>query len=745
MTKMIQRYIKNWNKPYAVLFSECQQALFRVFEKCDNAEDFMTEWQVVSENAPLIAFALLKYFDKLGKECDDQAILDCIRNTIEIDTPNNESKMAEILVLSALMGKSLPAWTTTYLANSENSIYFYINALEIIDSDFLGDREHNLLLLITFLYKNNDDDETLYLALKQRRYSLNKHELNEKSHENLIQLISKLIFDGRFRLAYQIIQIYGVRYNELTVLPEQIYEKLRSSNDKTNFYRGGLIYRKMLEDTTDDKIEALKKWYSDVKSLNTDAACEEKNYFRFLYMFKITQENCKQEVCQIDGGFFKSESDNNIKHRPQFIGEYRETVYCLLKYCKIQQCSDFIKYTEQYNIDGYTSADNAKLFQPKEIREQIGLGSESEMLLKNLSAGASDAATAVYIFMNSFMRSLIVFGDFIDEIYKRFGNDVIIAMKSYEFKGLVNFDSEIGIYYYVPIKIRRGAKYFIHKESERNVLNNICDPKCGGGFADKQFITRLSNYNPENRILSFSILGYGKQRLQDLSEKLDLFIYNHENVDALTNSIKDTKIGFVERDDEDLVNICIKELAAIISCSPDREKIHKTVGILASVNYYMYYPDHYDKTKLRQKITSDQHRQIDGFWNKLIKSKLSVKECFYIYRNTIFRRKYCLSQFMGAFVENDSTNYASFFRMVGELNGLIQIIPGRTSTDSMLILLAPIEFQNYRGGAKYDQYKIEFPLMGQSERAFRKKYRVKSHVKFKIESYDGKGVFMVKW
>ena len=136
----------------------------------------------------------------------------------------------------------------------------------------------------------------------------------------------------------------------------------------------------------------------------------------------------------------------------------------------------------------------------------------------------------------------------------------------------------------------------------------------------------------------------------------------------------------------------------------------------------------------------------------MYESKLDVMDCFDVYRNTILRRMYGLSQFIEKFVVDNGNSYSDFFSKVGEFAGRIQTYANSEETDDeMKLFVAPAEFKitndaREKIGKKYDRYSLEIPLYGESSTSVRKKNNIRKSmsVRFEIDKYNGEGEFIIK-
>ncbi len=752
----------NWNthKKNALLV-DLKRAFLLMYKKNYDFETMRSAWEIVSEKAPFLAYELLEDNISAGKVQDASVIRDIIWKHISLRTSYDEKSASDLLVLTALLGRDVPPQTMEFVRNLDNISDVCSESLKKIH-DYNSGRAHiNVFILLRLLYQFNIDVTAIESGLGKRKFTLPQTGIKR----DVYSFISQLIVDSAFTLAYLIMKAYTVTdYSVFDISDEDVYNSLIACGEHS-FFRGGLIYKEFLKLSIEDDTLLLKKWYLDLCRIKTPIAQSENPGFRLLFVCQAIQLEPKDpESILRDLSINLSNIPSVEMTRKQYIREYRKAIYALIINNQIDWCRRFIQKTYNNNIDKYVLSEEVRNpgIASNGVRDQLGKCNEFE-LLNALIWSNSSAQTVVYIYMNSFVRCLISYARFVNESFVHYGNQIIKSLQDYDIGGSVTFsidrnDENKRFYYLEPNTVikKRGDPLYLDTISS-DILSRIDFDQHISWFQTHLYAYNPAiNDNPDKKGFTFSIVGYGDQRLDNLIEQLENFKYRGIITPDLVESVHYTNISLVDKSESSFVELCILILEAVVSCCSDKEKLFELLDGIRSANYYAYY---YNKNSTKERslyIDKEQFPDIKKrsyrSWNTLLESNLEVMDCFNIYRNTILRRMFCLSDFMAAFV--NPKDYGVFFERVGELNGEVQTFSySETNEDNMALFIGPSEFQlkhknkkRYKTSTDYDQFLIEIPLYGKTATSYRNKNMIKKHkpVSFEIVDYNNDGLFKVK-
>jgi len=695
-SEYILGHIKKWDRAIEDVITDSDRAFSMMYRMKLKEEEMLSAWKYIAQKAPFIAFSLLNKYKDSGYVNDDGEIADIIWESANQITVFNTRYFADVLAMASLMEKDIADNVKKCLAERDDKEEICILACKNIES--LSGREKNVLNLLKVLYKIIEV-EFIVGALVNGRYQFSRYEVEPL----VLNFIAELLRDGSFVLAYLVKKIYAVKFENVNISADEVYKSLCNCNEY-GFFRGAIIYKEFLLIEAD--IQKLKKWYVDLSQIKIDVAREELAGIKLVYLCQALQinPNTPEEVlreAQID----MSDMPYVEMNRKQYIKEYRRAVNALIKANNVEWCQRFIEATQKYNIDKYESKDGIRWPSPRIIRRQIHSYDEKE-LLQSLYNSDSSIESKVYVYMNSFLRGIVSFSDFVECMYKKYKDDLIGEIQKYEIGGRVCFNQERNICYLNANTIKRGRCKFLLTQEATLALSTLEIEENVNWFSCK-----LLSYNPESEVCNFSILGLGEQNLDNVIEKLSIFEYDGIISDELVEALSTMNISLVDKSSEEFVELCIRILGAIVRCCYDRNRLFETIKMVEKVNYFSYDPEkNSGKERNLKTIMPEQFRTIRKYWNQLYKSDLDVLDCFEIYRNTILRRMYGLSEFLEKFVVNTDGRYSVFFAKIGDFAGRVQTFANSERTaDNMALFVAPAEFKmtnkaRENTNRKYDRY-----------------------------------------
>ncbi len=732
----------HWNNRNTAVLSDCQQVFLLIFKMDISEDEKEFAWKTLSERAPFIAYVMLGINNGIWKPKDPNTIMELLWGFATSSDVHSKKKLSDAITLAALMGRKLPGQMVNQIRASDEIEQIIKRSFKNLE--LLSYRERNFLALIKTLYLITDP-----LDIENYLHFLRANFTNEGIEDEAYHLAVQTIRDGHFKLFYLIKKAYSLEYEKIQLSADDIFDGLKTS-DSRSVFRGALVYYRFLSFCIDDEYARLKKWYSDVCSIPSD----DRENLRFLYICKTLQ------LKNDNPDDLLSEMHINLLHFPTvsveeswlLIREYRWVVYTLIRDGHIGWCRSFLEKTYAYNVDRYICGERVR----SPYREEAGIrnlfpGIDEKSILRSLYESNCSIETIVLIYMNSFLRGIVGFAQFVQEMCERFGhNPALNEITKYKIGGAIRYDVERKINYLRPNTVIKRwndiarDKFFLSKESSEALLKK--------GVPDGSWLAfQLDSYNSENKVFRFSVMGFADQRLDSLVSLFSDIERNHSVPDSLDGEVSKINIALVERDSEAFAELCVKELSMLLSFCRERDRLFDLMERTRKANYFAYRPERNSTAAREIVFHSPSYNEIPSLWNTLYKSSLNVMDCFSIYRNTILRHKYCLSQFIEHFDEDDNDCYSVFWGTIGVLNGYVERGFARKegTDDTALMFVRPSEFKKskrVRGEKMYDRFVMEVPLYGQSTTSFKKENGIKENrpVRFEIDSYIGNGVFNVK-
>lgn len=737
MLKKLLERIK-WNTTNYNLCTDLECAFSLIYRKECCEKELNEIWEYVIKKNIFAAYCTYRRFLEKGYVTHNATT---VQKMIQQELQSydqlgvDERKIADFLATYVLFDNEIVGFEKFFGALPEE-VLTRICHDALVNIEMLSDREIVVLSMFDFLYKNVSPS-IVERALFKSKYNFL---YNKKSNSMLQDLIRKMINDGNFRLAHLIKKAYNFNMRNISITEDEYVASL-SLCENDNFFRGCLLYKEMLD--ADGDMEKLKGWYYQISKINSDVARNEQSGIRFLFMCEVLQLNPKEPEKVMQDIQIRI---NNLKpidmNRKQFVKQYRRTIYSLLMNGQAEWVWEFVRKTELFNVDKYTSlSDNRR---PFNVINHIGY-CDTEEVLRHLVDDINSIENTVYVYMNTFIRGIIGLREFSCCLQRKYGANVTNAFVNYRFWGTLAYDGERGVYYFQPNSVRRhiGDKLLIGKES-LGILQSLYFEE-----SISLFEAKFTSFNPESNVLRFSLFGYGEQRLEKLNNLLMVLKKTGLVSEELRNEINNTNIYLVSKDQSEVfIELCMNILDSIVNWVDDKEKCFAIMNDLRRINFYVYNAKSNSLLERRLGgISHEQYARMKNNWNRLMNSSMSNSELFEIYCNTILRRGFCLSDFLLNFVSDVDENYKAFLAKIGPLMGFIQVFANSdTKNDVMVILLTPSAFKTRNYEKKYDRFIFEIPKNGESTKSISKRCNIYQGkpVRFEIAEYVGDGVFITK-
>lgn len=737
MLKKLFERIK-WNTTNYNLCTDLERAFSLIYRKECSEKELNEIWEYVIKKNIFAAYCTYRRFLEKGYVTyNATAVQEMIQQELQSydQLGVDERKIADFLATYVLFDNEIVGFEKFFGALPEEVLTRICHAT-LVNIEMLSDHEIVVLSMVAFLYKNVSPS-IVERALYESKYNFPYY---KKSNSMLQDLIRKMINDGNFRLAYLIKKAYNFSMRNISITEDEYVASL-SLCENDNFFRGCLLYKEMLD--ADSDIEKLKRWYYQISKINSDVARNEQSGIRFLFMCEALQLNPKEpEKVMKDIQIRIINLEPIDMNRKQFVKQYRRTIYLLLVNGQAEWVGKFIQKTELFNIDRFTSLSDSR--RPFNVINHIGY-CDTEELLRHLVNDINIIENAVYIYMNTFIRGIIGLGQFVYFLQQKYSTNVANAFTNYRFWGTLVYDGKREVYYFQPNSVRRhmGDKLLIDKES-LNILQSLYFEEGISWFEAK-----FTSYNPESKVLRFSLFGYGEQRLEKLNNQLVALKRTGIVSEELRDEIHNTNIYLIIKDQSEVfIELCINILDSIINWVDDKDKCFVIMNELRRINFYIYNAK--SNSLLERRLSGIRHEQyvrMKESWNRLMNSSMSSSDSFMIYCNTILRRGFCLSDFLLDFVSDADENYRNFLAEIGPVMGYIQVFANsNTKNDVMVILLTPSAFKTRNQEMKYDRFVFEIPKNGESTKSIRKRCNIYTGkpVRFEISEYVGDGVFIAK-
>jgi len=727
--------IIKWNNSNAIISRDLERAFTMMYSKKYSEGQMLYAWNEAAKKNPFVTYCVFSKFDELHKVRDRDEIKRIIVEVCNDEISIDSKKISDIISLSPFIEIKSEVLFSRITGSDAQIETICIETLKNIE--LLGNRNTNILRMIKVLYEHVEND-ILEGVLSKNRYSLVM--LNQI---DLIDgLIKQMIYDGAFVLAYLVKKAYNFNFRDLSISDDTFYNSLANSNDR-NFFRGALIYREFLG--ADKSSEELKKWYTKVSDIDTSIAKDERNGLDFMYLCWMLQIGDSDPDTLLGG--FESRINEFYKiemNRKQFIREYRKTIYFLLLRKEICLCYRLLKETNSINIDKYYASYDSRW--PSEVRAHIG-NYDVDRLIGILCMNDIDENVLVYIYMNSFLRGIIGFIKFISCLYETHNSLSADIFKDYVIGGTITYDKNRKVNCFHPNTIitNKYDKMYIFGSSNKLIEKHLND----FDYGIRWFQTKLHSYNQKTNTLKFDIVDNENVELDTIIQDLRDYSSISGFSEKIEENMRVTNIGLINHDSPEFIDLCIEILVTMLRCAHDKNLLLDFIRKTRNINYYLY---NFKKNSGRERsidmIEWEQRYRIYDCWDEMQNISLNVDDAFLIYRNSILRRIYCLSEFIECYLGETKESVNAFLNKIGLLTGRIQTFSrSNEDEDSMILLVAPSEFYlRNRNTKSYDRYIIDIPLYGESATSVRnqKGIRQNTPITFEIDNYYGQGRFEVK-
>lgn len=724
--------IINWELPNYSNFLTDLESIFHSFYRFKtSSSDRLDAWRYVIKRDPFAAYYLYYHFSRLGLlyetevEIQQELIAQASSLDASMSTHREASSYVSTLVLLHIHNPVVDA----HLRHHAEYIQICNSALENIER--LPNTAINILVMLEYLFKIIPTHE-LETLIKKSNYNLN---LSNEEYPILVQLICHLFDQGAFRLAYLICKSYNTSFADLPLDESFIFDTLKRCHTD-NFYRGALIYKTFIN--TPASIDNLRKWYYKMTTIQTDIALQNLPSFRFMFLCESLQLQPAEpeKVLQYISVNLSKLNDFDI-YRKDHLRMYRKTIHTLLLNHQSEWLVMFLKQTEAFNIDKYISKPD--FFRPSNIREHIG-NYNPDLLLSHLTCDLNDMSSTIYIYMNSFLRSIISISEFIDALYQKYGTTISSAFNSYLIGGTIYHDSIRNIYYFTPRTVlkKQKEKLFIHQSCEIFISNNW------DHLSQNWYQTKFVSYSPETKVLKFIPEDFFDYQLRNLSKLLHDHNHEHNNTfsDELLQAIQRTSLPSIHNGHfETLVELSINVLEHLVCSSNNNEHYAYALELLAKINYFAYTPTkNYSNLPTPKQLAPHYYRHIVKLWKYLSKRCTNIDIAFSIYCNTILHYTFSLSEFIEVFLQPANGTIHNFINNLPTFYGKIRTF-SNTTCDSIIFFIEPFAFKKQN-----NRFSLEIPLHGISSTQFRKQSHLTkgTFVSFEIDTYLGNGDFNIR-
>lgn len=717
----------------------------------------------IVEKIPFLSYCLcVKLNQKTAREYTSayNVFINCCKNAEAIITEENFSDLLVLfLVLEFDTAKLWPIYLECpdkplKIKEALNKVDYLYNSIDNSEEDHI---KRLFRLTYDMVFNNVSNDGIISLINKKYEVLIRKDEglirkddsaLIEMLRPDLDKLIIKMIRKGESTSTHNVLGVFPIDLSAIkndgvveVDLEQELLNSLRCCDDRY-FFRGMLLYWEYIKTSKGDldKCSLLKHWYANVLDTKTPVAIEESGGIRLLYMCwafsfaEITDNKSLKEKLEID-----LNTPFSIKvdmQRKQYKREYRRAVHWLL-YNNMSLCKSFIYSTSVINPDKYSK----DVIIPRRVSEMGEY--DTERLLEVLCGCNLPASDVVYIYMNTFLRGVVNFDDFIARIYlKKSKKKYYESLKEYDMDGRMecresepdNVRKFIVYFKPFPILLKEGCQMLLDEKSRTIVRLH----------PEKIYQTSFLRYNPNRRILKVELSGDDKKRndecidrqLSELICNLNSYSGEADISENLVKASKNIKILWIERSNPLISELCIAEAEAMLAC-PDPSKM---MEILNDANYFSdsFKDDDNDKIDM----TPEQFAHIRGIWKRLCQKDCSKNDKFKIYKNTIIKKTCSLSEFVDTIV--CKKNAKNFFR--DEVGTLYGKLPKTKSNEDDNRNFISTEFHNKR--RIYNKKDIAtgdiidmFSVLNTSEYETMAERGI---VKYEIKEYYGKGRFGVE-
>ncbi len=514
-----------------------------------------------------------------------------------------------------------------------------------------------------------------------------------------------------------------------------------------DYLRGVLLYKNVLDSELSDAEASLQEWFVSIMRVDTKIAQQYRDGIKFLricYEIQLNSENARNTVKNVFGNIQKI--DNLDIFNPNAITytkEYRRAVQSLIFNDKEEFLADFISATKKYNVDRFTYYGSL----PQKVNKQLQTGLNPQLLSEALINNTSKDSTAIYVYLNSFVRGIIPLQMLVNQLLTKY--DIVSiqrSFKQYNFGIQLIPDTGSDKILVRPMGIICSRRLYLSEESAEIVRKD-------SDMLSEDLISQIISINPNNNVVKFALVGHTEDRIENIIIFLNNIVETQEVDDTIIEVARGINLALISKTSPAYIAMSVRLLDAItvLASAGNEEKIVNLVENVRNANYFYLLHTSGQSARNLKGIEPDRFRQIWNDCNILLNSTIDISTCFYIYCNTIMRRAMTLSKFMSYFVAGRNVPYDEFITSLSKLTGIIIGTHTDIDNNTLIIFMAPNAFcMSTRSKDKQiikDKYIYKLKMNPEeSITSVRKKNSISKGmwVEFFIDDFDGENTFTIR-
>ena len=704
---------------------------------------------IISKNGYIALFLHAKFMHLGLSQKLTEKIYSLIEEKLyyEISTDDKEDTFIERLTVSLLIGKS-----STYLVDNLALLdrETRTRIIEEVKENLLfieSQKAVYILRLIEFLYENFSNEIRYFLVKNQFVFLL-----KDQDEKYILTFLTKLVENCSFQTAYLISKAYNFGFDRLDITETVFIESLKKC-DRQEYYRGSLCYAQYKE--AFKNTDTLYEWHHRVASINTEASKLCRNELRFVFVCVLLQLNAdkpeeilKEYNVNITKLYEVPTKKKIVVIRNKLLKEFRKAIYLLLQKKQYTWIYNFVTTATRSNLDDYHFALNGT----DQYDMKTYVGKEDFLpVIQEMVEDIADVNIVLDIYMNTFLKKVVDLSSLLELLYEKYEEGAIEAVKRYRLFGKVKeakaIEGRRRLFYFRPLSVKANQtkSMIVHEESAK--VLRLLDEEQKSRL--ERTTARAFNYNPQKAIVQVMVEGLGDVRLESIKEVIKLYAERKlpsDEVEKECQRIEITTVGaeisktliesnlyILEAAVNDLLagrlrtSQILEKTKKISLCSYDVEDFSRIFRMNKEIHFLPYQADWIKKNFFR-----------------LIDADVSFEDMFFVYINTLLRKKNAISKFLEYTSQTKGYTYEEMVKVMPPLLGKIKrVVNKKNSEDIVLILLEPISIPKF-WRKREDRFIYEVQKNGVSFTQIQKNYtRERKYVQFTIKEYCGNGEFSV--
>lgn len=725
----------NWNAPTEYLVGELLLALKNRYYLNSSENEKKEYWQIMIDRNIMASFLALKELEFEGKETQDKQRYELFSHKISVVDWNKKDYLYiadfwTILLMSDTFDEKCRDYLDI-LNDYEKTSFIYRIIMNAESSPF---REEDVVNICIQLYTLFKDDvkmiELMTTAFGRVRFD---YMLKDDMRLKAVSFIRDVVLMGHFRIASLLLKGFNIDVKELGISKETLVDILSKCNVEY-YYRGIIFLQKLI--CENDLENEWDEWYDLSTSIRNDNEENEQEIIRFIYICSLIRINYSNPYKALKNKSMNISFKLKYYKRSKCIRAFRQMIYALIKN-NSQYTRRILEDMDDVNADASHVTNYSE--RPGRVSKDIGDYNASTYLdiIKESGWNASDT---IYIFMNTFLRAIISFDDFIDCLIGKYGDSVHKILNEIEVGGFLKKEKDT--YYIVPWNIIGEKKMIFLDDESREFMNNTYIPNAHSWIDLKLSKIEIHDRKYYGTVMQSGTTNSIKKLLPFIKKKKD--IKSRKDSPSYEERINYNKL---HKDSHELFwDLNIAYLERLVDAVVQGEEYKLVEDYYRHVNYFHFYRDNGDKKWKSLPISREEFIRIRNLIDKSLESlknnSASYKDYSFIYFNSLIKKIMTLGQFLDKIEIKTKAEIDEFLTIVPRQLGYVWKVE-RSDNDSTIVetTIDCVSLQLKKGRDYYERYVFEQKFEGTSLNKIR---NIKKKVSFRIVDFDGKDTFKVE-